>query len=93
MTMISSDFETQVRYAGWQETATNSASPGIDRPPRWTLRTLSPVQESSRCQAVIAAQQAEPALRCYEAARDSGALSFWDDTEEDLYTMEDGEPV
>lgn len=29
----------------------------------------------------------------YELARSSGTLAFWDATEEDLYTFDDGEPV
>lgn len=51
----------------------------------WTVRTLS--------EAVAAAQEVEPGVRCYEVARDSGALSFWDEPEEDVYGTDDGEPV
>jgi hypothetical protein len=42
---------------------------------------------------VLAARKAEPPIRCYEAARDSGALKFWDNPEEDIYTMESGKPI
>jgi hypothetical protein len=93
MTMISSGFEAQVHYEEWQETATNCTSCGVARPARWTIITLPTAQKSSRCRAAIAAQEAEPSLGCYEAARDSGVLGFWDDPEEDVYTMDDGEPV
>ena len=29
----------------------------------------------------------------YEWSRNSGALAFWDDPDEDIYTLEDGRPL
>jgi hypothetical protein len=35
----------------------------------------------------------EDELSPYECARSSGTLNFWDDPEEDIYTLEDGQPL
>jgi hypothetical protein len=34
-----------------------------------------------------------PVLSSYQLCRSSGTLDFWDDSSEDIYTFEDGEPI
>jgi hypothetical protein len=72
----------------WTQTGTNSIDSKSD-----FVFSFIPTVRGDRCEAVLAAQKAKPAIRCYEVARDSGALKFWDDPEEDIYTMESGKPV
>lgn len=35
----------------------------------------------------------EEGLQTYQLARDGGALTFWDEPEEDVYSFEDGEEI
>jgi hypothetical protein len=35
----------------------------------------------------------EDEFSSYECSRFSGSLSFWDNPEEDIYTLEDGQPL
>jgi len=79
---------TLLSYEPWAETGSNS----IDSKNCFSFRFI-PATIRDRCEAVLAARNAKPAIRCYEAARDSGALRFWDDPEEDIYTMQSGKPV
>jgi len=48
---------------------------------------------SAATQSVLAFEPPEPDLVPYQCCRSSGVLSFWDDTSEDIYTFEDGQPV
>lgn len=51
------------------------------------------VADATFTDSVMAAMVTEPELIPYECCRSSGILSFWDDPEEDIYTLEDGQPV
>ncbi len=44
-------------------------------------------------ESVLAFEMPEPELIPYNACRSSGALSFWDDPSEDIYSFDDGNPV
>ena len=74
---------------GWT-TESNTALPS---------RTASPSARFVRTpactgsEAVTAAEHMEAPIRCYELARDSGVLRFWDSEEQDIYSLSDGEPV
>ncbi|MCK5269308.1 MAG: hypothetical protein KAJ46_00930 [Sedimentisphaerales bacterium] len=44
-------------------------------------------------ESVLAFEMPEPELIPYNVCRSSGALSFWDDPSEDIYSFDDGNPV
>ena len=48
---------------------------------------------STATESVLAFEMPEPELIPYNACRSSGALSFWDDPSEDIYSFDDGNPV
>lgn len=48
-------------------------------------------QTDTEC--IRALESPEPELVPYECCRASGALSFWDNESEDIYTFEDGQPL
>lgn len=75
-------------YERWAEAGSNS----IDSKNCFSFRFV-PAARRDRCESVSAARNAKPAIHCYEIARDSGALKFWDNPEEDIYTMESGKPI
>lgn len=47
-------------------------------------KLTQPDRNESSCQEVVSG---------YEFARDSGALAFWDEPDEDIYTFEDGSDI
>jgi len=73
---------------------------GLDRRLRWWTQsniaeglvggTTGLVEATSDCASVREALSLEPQTHAYEAARDAGALDFWNAPEEDIYTFDDG---
>jgi len=61
--------------------------------PRYVTSSAFVNISSTATESVLAFEMPESELIPYNACRSSGALSFWDDPSEDIYSFDDGNPV